>query len=97
MQKSHLNKFMLKLKCSGYNQKFRSEVLESILNAYDKMVESDKTGAKPLYRSREWNAKERKDTKIAKKFNWWNSTKSKVQYKSVLFVTPTPGGSLQKK
>ena len=96
VQKNHLNKFMLKLKCSGYDQKFRSEVLESILNAYEKMLESDKIGVKPLYRSRDWNAKERKDTKIAKKFNWWNSTKSNVQYKSVLFVTPTPGGVLAK-
>ena len=28
--------------------------------------------------------------------NWWNSEKSKIQYKSVLFVTPTPGAELAK-
>ena len=31
-----------------------------------------------------------------KKCNWWNTKKSKIQYKSVLFVTPTPGGVLAK-
>ena len=96
VQKSHLNQFMLKLKHSGYNYKFRTEIADSILNAYEKILESDKTGVKPLYRSRTWNAKERKNAKIAKKFNWWNSTKSNIQYKSVLFVTPTPGGVLAK-
>ena len=30
------------------------------------------------------------------KVNWWNTDKSTVQYKSVLFVTPTPGGVLAK-
>ena len=30
------------------------------------------------------------------KCNWWNKKESKIQYKSVLFVTPTPGGFLAK-
>ena len=30
VQRSHLNKFMLKVKNSGYNAKFRSEILDSI-------------------------------------------------------------------
>ena len=34
--------------------------------------------------------------KSKKKFNWWNTENSKIQYKSVLFVTPTPGGALAK-
>ena len=46
-----MNRFMLKLKKSGYNQKFRTEISDSILNAYQKMVEDDKNGVKPLYRS----------------------------------------------
>ena len=60
------------------------------------MVEEDKSGTKPLYRSRDWNAKERQSQKLDKKRNWWNNSKSKIQYKSVLFVTPTPGGVLMK-
>ena len=88
---------MLKLKISGYNQKFRMEILDSAIKAFEKMVEDDKSGVKPMYRSRDWNAEERQKSKLNKKFNWWNSNKSKIQYKSVLFVTPTPWGILAKK
>ena len=87
---------MLKLKNSGYNQKFRKEILDSGLKAFQKMKEDDKNNVKPMYRSRDWNAEERQLSKAKKKFNWWNTEKSKIQYKSVLFVTPTPGGVLAK-
>jgi hypothetical protein len=96
VQKKHLNDFMLKLKNSGYNQKFRTEILNSGKKAFQKMLEDDKNGVKPLYRSRDWNKEERIISKSKKKFNWWNTEKSKIQYKTVLFVTPTPGGVLAK-
>ena len=96
VQKKHLNQFMLKLKKSGYNQKFRTETLDSCLNAHEKMVEEDIKGTKPLYRSRDWNQEERKLLKLKKKYNWWNNDSQNIQFKSVLFVTPTPGGVLLK-
>jgi hypothetical protein len=96
VQNRHLNLYMLKLKKSGYNQKFRTEILDSGLKAFQKMIEDDKNGSKPMYRSRDWNADQRQILKSKKKINWWNSTNSKIQYKSVLFVTPTPGGVLAK-
>ena len=96
VQKSHLDQFMLKLKNSGYNAKFRQEILDSGLKAFDKMMEDDKGGVKPMYRSRDWNIDERNFKKSETRSNWWNTQKSKIQYKSVLFVTPTPGGLLAK-
>ena len=96
VQRLHLNRFMLKLKNSGYSQKFRTEILDSGLKAFEKMVEDDRNGVKPMYRSKEWNYEERKMFKEKKKVTWWNTDKSKTQYKSVLFVTPTPGGVLAK-
>ena len=60
------------------------------------MREDDSSGAKPMYRSREWNREERNANKLKKKLNWWNIEKSKIKYKSILFVTPTPGGVLLK-
>ena len=87
---------MLKLKKSGYNQKFRTETLDSCLNAHGKMLEDDRKGIKPLYRCREWNKEERKLLKSEKKYNWWNNGSQNIQYKSVLFVTPSPGGVLIK-
>ena len=94
VQTKHLNLFMLKLKNSGYKEKFRKEILNSALQAFAKMLADDESGAKPMYRSRNWNFEERKKSKLNKKHNWWNSDKSKIQYRSVLFVTPTPGGVL---
>ena len=36
VQKKYLDKFMLKLKISGYDQKFRMEILDSALKAFEK-------------------------------------------------------------
>ena len=47
------------------------------------MTDDDKNNVKPMYRSRDWNAEERQLSKSKKKFNWWNTTKSEIQYKSV--------------
>ena len=94
VQNKHLNQFTLTLKNSGYGEKFRKEILDSALNAFDKMLADDKAGTKPMYRSRGWNREERQKAKLNKKHDWWNSKKSKTQYKSVLFVAPTPGGVL---
>ena len=87
---------MIQLKNSGYSQKFREEIIDSSMKAFQCMIEDDTNGIKPLYRIREWQQKERQQLKLSKKYNWWNSEKNVIQYKSVMFVTPTPGGVLVK-
>ena len=61
------------------------------LNGYSKILEEDRAGVKPLYRSKEW----RKDTRLKDK-----KKKSKNRlgssYKSCIFVPPTPGSELRK-
>ena len=47
-----------------------------------------------MYRSRTWNSEERAKAKLNKKHSWWNTDNANVQYSSVLFVPPTPGGGL---
>ena len=69
---------MLKLKNSGYKEKFRREVLDSAVKAFKKMEEDDRKNIKPMYRSREWQAEERQQSKSRKMANWWNSEKSKI-------------------
>jgi hypothetical protein len=70
VKNKHLNDFMLKMKNSGYGPKYRAQILNSALNAFNKMVEEDKSGKKPLHRSRTWNqenrilAKENKNEKL---------------------------------
>ena len=97
VRNKHLNDFMLKMKNSGYGPKYRAQILNSALNAFDKMVEEDKTGKKPLHRSRTWNQENRILAKQNKMKNWYKSVdKSGKVYKSILFVPPTPGSGLLK-
>ena len=96
VRNEHLNKFMLKLKNSGYSQTYRKQILDSALKAYEKMVADDLSGKKPLYRSRDWDNEDRNAKKNDKKLNWWKNEKSKIKYTSTLFVPPTPGGKLAK-
>ena len=95
-QNKHLNNFMLDMKNSGYSVKYRTEILNSALLAFEKMIEDNKTGTKPLYRDREWKKEERIDSKKDKKVNWYNTGNQGIEYKSVLFVPVTKGGKLVK-
>ena len=52
-KKSILNDCMQILKNSGYSTKFRSEIFKSDLKGYNKILEDDKNGFKPMYRSKE--------------------------------------------
>ena len=92
----HLGDFMQKLKNSGYDEKFRLEVLKSSLNGYDKIIEDDEKGIKPVYRNKEWKEKNNwSRKKILKKENWWKG-KNEIKNKSVIFVPATPGSELIK-
>ena len=55
----HVNEFMRKLQFSGYNKKFRYEVVSSAIKAYNKITEEDSSGTKPMYRPRDYQEKER--------------------------------------
>ena len=96
VRKEHLNNFMLKLKNSGYATKYRTEILDSALTAYDKITSEDKAGTKPMYRSRDWNKEERDQKKNNRKLNWYKIGQKEIEYKSVLFVPITKGGKLLK-
>ena len=95
-QKIHLDKFMLKLKNSGYSQKFRTEILDSGLKAFQKMVDEDKSGIKPMYRSREWNKDERHSMKVKKKNQLVEYRKVKNSVQKCFVCDPHPRGGLSK-
>ena len=44
VRNQHLSRFMIKLKNSGYSKKFRIEVLDSAIKAFEKMIQDDKKG-----------------------------------------------------
>ena len=64
---------MLKMKNSGYRQKFRKEILDSGQKAFQKMIKDDKAGVKSMYRSGEYNEKQESEEKKFKFqiFSYW--------------------------
>ena len=84
---------MLKLKDSGYDMKFRSEIVFSAKKAYRILIENDKNGIKPLHRSREQMLVD-KGAKNNSGYAFWKNNKKDDDCNEILFVTPTPNGLL---
>ena len=84
------------MKNSGYGTKYRTEILDSALAAYEKILSDDKAGIKPLYRSRDYDKEGRAQRKNSANVNWYKNGSSDIEYKSVLFVPVTRGGKLAK-
>ena len=73
----------------------RKEVLQAGLTGYSKILEADAAGTKPMYRTQEWrkSAQGMEDQKLRKgKGKRWLGG----DYKSCIFVPPTPGSELVK-
>ena len=72
------------------DQKFREEVVRSALASYNRLLELDASGEKPLYRPREWTALERAREGRKRPDNWFRTG----DFDTVIFVPATPGSSL---
>ena len=88
---SHVSDMMLRMQYSGYDQKFRAEVVRSALKAYGAIVEKDACGKQPMYRSRGWRSEERK--KREKKEAWYK----KGGCENVIFLPATPRSELKRR
>ena len=93
VKEKHLNHMMKRLQYSGYNQRFRYEVLTSALHAFEEMKRKDRNGEKPLYRHKQWRRKERRKEKEMKKKNWYKNG----GYESVIFVPCTQDSELMRR
>ena len=83
---------MLKLKNSGYGQKFRKELLDSILKAFQKMQDEDKSGVKPMFRSREWNREKKGPYEIKEKSQLVEHRKSYGKLQKYSICNPNTRG-----
>ena len=79
------------LKNSGYSGSFRREILLSGINGYNKILEADRNKSKPLDRPKGWKSSARRMDSRTKSQNWLGPN-----YKSCIFVPPTPGSELKK-
>ena len=85
-----LTEYMLRMLRSGYPEKYRVDTLTRALRIYDKMVQQDLSGERPLYRPKNWNQAARQKEKKKKKYDW--STNG--GYIAPIFVPPTPNSEL---
>ena len=61
---------MQQLKNSGYNKNFKRNILELGISGYNKILAADRAGERPIYRPKEWRARDCRVEKMRKKKNW---------------------------
>ena len=89
-RKSKVEEFIRRMQYSGYTKKERADVYKKAKGKYDEMIRRDQERTQPLYRSKNWQNKERKEAKKEKKKNWY----AKDGSEAVFFVESTPDGIL---
>ena len=85
-----LSIFMERMRDWGYGERFRQEILVSILKGWKKMLEEQNSGRRPVNRHRRWKEEERRDSKWRKKLSWFKAG----GYSTVIFCPYTPNGEL---
>ena len=89
----HANTMVLRMQNSGYSKKFRCEVVDAALKAYDEIHRKSECGERPLYRPYNWHRDERDKAKREKVNTWYG----RGGYESVIFVPSTPDSVLQQR
>ena len=84
--------YLARMMEAGYSEGYRKDILCRCLRIYDKMVEDDRTGTRPLYRPKDYDVENRRKDKLRKMKNWSN----RGGYISPIFVPPTPQSELAK-
>ena len=68
---THVNHIVARMQYSGYDHRFRYEVVRSALEAYKGITSRDKNGVRPMYRTKDWKRSEWETIKRSKKVNWY--------------------------
>ena len=92
---AHVETYCARMQFSGYDKRFRTQVVRSALNAYDKMVEKDANGEEPMYRPRSWKRIERAKSRRAKMSEWFKGGGQGNE--TVIFVPATPDSELKRR
>ena len=89
----HLNNFCRRMKASGYDQNYRFQVLKSGMLGFDKMLEEERRGERPVNQLRTWDEDRRQKKKELQGKNWYRRGGFDVP----LFVPHTPRGELARR
>jgi hypothetical protein len=74
----------------GYPKKYMVAYLSRALRIYDKMLEEDHDGTRPIYRPKAWNVVARRKEMDQKMYEWF----TRGGYVALIFSPPTPNGEL---
>ena len=87
-----LEHMVLRMQYSGYDQKFRYEVVNSALKAYKARRETEMKGERQVQRPKGWKKGEREAERLRKE-SWYK----KEGNEAVIFVPATPRSQLQRR
>jgi hypothetical protein len=87
-----LSDLCLRMKMSGYGERYRQTIIQSALKAWDRMLEADRSGARPLYRDSAW-LKQHRQEETKKKSSWYKGLGGQVS-DFPIFCPASPGGRL---
>ena len=88
-----LSKFSARLKASGYDEHYRYQVIKSGIEGFDKMLEEERRGGRPINAPRSWEEDRRQRKKDLQPKSWFR----KGGYDVPLFIPHTPGEELVKR
>jgi hypothetical protein len=88
----HLSTYMKRLQMSGYNHRYREQIITASINSFRKMEEAEDKGERPINRPDSFKMEERAQKKLLTKSTWYR----RGGKKTVLFVPGTPGSKLAK-
>ena len=91
---NHIQHFLDRMQFSGYSCAERIKVYQRATVKFSRMVEEDKCGTCPLYRSKNWNMSAREKTKRDKRNTWFKGKRN--YYKTTMFIDATPNSMLAK-
>ena len=89
-RKTKVQEFVDRMQYSGYTKSEKATVYKRAKQRYEKALEDSHSGLTPLYRSKNWNRKERRSQKEQKRTSWFRNDGSDA----VFFVEATPNGEL---
>ena len=85
---THVQHFIHRMQLSDYSQNQRAIVYKAAKKRYNQQLKNHNDGVTPLYRPKQWQAKQRCANKMLKKRNWCSE--------ATYFVQATPGSQLAK-
>ena len=88
----HVQQFIYRMQFSGYSQEDKVLVYKKAKRVFDNIIEHDRVGQCPIYRSKFWQRRERDKRHFDKRCNWYKTG----DHETVMSVQATPNGKLAK-